>query len=49
MQINQESMDIRKAMAYDLLQMLRLENGRNYTYEELEEMIRSYIARLSQE
>ena len=48
MQISQESMDIRKAMAYDLLQMLRQENGRNYTYEELEEMIRFYIARLSQ-
>lgn len=48
MPTSQESMDIKKAMAYDLLVILKAENGRQYTAEDIEEIIRAYIAGLSQ-
>lgn len=47
MPISQESMDIRKAMAYDLLQILKEGNGKSYTAEEVEQLIQAYIADLT--
>lgn len=36
--------DTRKAMAYDLLQILkRNEKGKTYTYEEIEALIEAYL------
>lgn len=45
---NQESLDIKKAMAYDLLIILKAEEGKTYTTDELEKLIQAYIAGLSQ-
>ena len=49
MSANQESLDIKKAMAYDLLSILKAEEDRKYSAEEIEKIIRAYIAGLSQE
>lgn len=39
-----ERQDTRKAMAYDLLQILkRNEKGKTYTYEEIEALIEAYL------
>lgn len=39
-----ERQDTRKAMAYDLLQILkRSEKGKTYTYEEIEALIEAYL------
>nr|DAE50640.1 MAG TPA: hypothetical protein [Bacteriophage sp.] len=48
MPTSQESMDIKKAMAYDLLVILKTEDNRQYTAEDIEEIIRAYIAGLAQ-
>jgi len=48
MPTERESMDIRKAMAYDLLIILKAEDGKTYTAEELERIIQAYIAGLTQ-
>lgn len=48
MPTSQESMDIRKAMAYDLLQILKEGDGKTYTAEEIEKIIQAYIVGLSQ-
>lgn len=45
---NQESMDIKKAMAYDLLIILKAEENKTYTADEIEKIIQAYIAGLSQ-
>lgn len=47
MPTNQESMDIKKAMAYDLLIILKSEEGKTYTAEEVEQIIQAYIAGLA--
>ncbi len=44
---DQESIDIRKAMAYDLLVILRENGEKTYTAEEIEKIIRTYISELS--
>lgn len=44
----QESVDIKKAMAYDLLTIFKAEDGKSYTPEEVEKIIRAYIAGLTQ-
>lgn len=44
----QESLDIKKAMAYDLLIIFKSEDGKSYTPEELEKIIQAYISGLSQ-
>lgn len=49
MPTSQESVDIKKAMAYDLLTILRAEPDKQYTPEELEKIIRAYIAGLSRQ
>lgn len=50
MPTNQESMDIKKAMAYDLLIILKSEGeDKKYTPEEIEKIIQAYIAGLSQQ
>lgn len=46
---NQESMDIKKAMAYDLLIILKDKGEKQYTPEEIEKIIQAYIAGLSQQ
>lgn len=38
-----ERLDVQKAMAYDLLRLLKTETEKTYTYEELEELIDAYI------
>lgn len=48
MPANQESTDIKKAMAYDLLIILKSEGDKTYTTDELEKIIQAYIAGLSQ-
>lgn len=35
--------DIRKAMAYDLLQIFKAEPDKTYTPEELEQLVAAYI------
>lgn len=35
--------DVRKAMAYDLLEIFKTEPEKNYTSEELEKLISAYI------
>lgn len=44
-----ERKDVQKAMAYDLLKLLKADPGRTYTYEELETLIDAYISGLKQE
>lgn len=44
----QESMDIKKAMAYDLLTILADKGAESYTPEEVEKIIKAYIAGLAQ-
>ena len=46
MPTSQESTDIKKAMAYDLLIIIRKDKDKQYTAEELEEIIQAYIAGL---
>ena len=41
---NQKSIDIRKAMAYDLLVILKENGEKTYSAEELEKIICAYIA-----
>lgn len=48
MPTSQESMDIKKAMAYDLLLLLKSDTGKKYTAEEIETIIQAYIAGLAQ-
>ena len=48
MPTNQESVDIKKAMAYDLLIILKAEEGKQYTAEDIEKIIQAYIAGLTQ-
>lgn len=44
----QESLDIKKAMAYDLLIIFKTEEGKTYTPEEVERIIQAYISGLAQ-
>lgn len=44
----QENLDIKKAMAYDLLIILQADEGKTYTAEEVEKIIQAYIAGLAQ-
>lgn len=44
----QENLDIKKAMAYDLLIILQANEGKTYTAEEVEKIIQAYIAGLAQ-
>lgn len=44
----QESVDIKKAMAYDLLIIFKSDEGKTYTPEEVEKIIQAYIAGLAQ-
>ncbi len=39
---------VQKAMAYDLLRILREPPGKSYTYEELETLIDAYVSGLKQ-
>lgn len=48
MPTSQESMDIKKAMAYDLLIILKADDGKQYTAEDIEKIITAYIAGLAQ-
>lgn len=48
MPTSQESADIKKAMAYDLLIILKTNEAKNYTTEEIEKIIQAYIAGLTQ-
>lgn len=48
MPASQESMDIKKAMAYDLMMILKADGEKTYTSEEIEIIIQAYIAGLSQ-
>ena len=47
MSSNQESTDIRKAMAYDLLVILKENGDKTYTAEEIEKIIQAYISEQS--
>ena len=44
----QENLDIKKAMAYDLLIIFKGEDSKTYTPEEVEKIIQAYIAGLAQ-
>ncbi len=48
MPTDRESTDIKKAMAYDLLMILKAEEGKTYTAAEVEQIIQAYIAGLVQ-
>lgn len=48
MPTSQESMDIKKAMAYDLLMILKTNENKSYTAEDIEKIIQAYIAGLAQ-
>lgn len=48
MPTEKESIDIKKAMAYDLLKLLKKDNNKHYTREELESLIDAYITNLEQ-
>lgn len=48
MPTNQESLDIKKAMAYDLLIILKSEGERSFSADELEKIIQAYIVGLTQ-
>lgn len=43
MGMEQASLDVRKAMAYDLLLLLKTNENKTYTVDELEKMINDYI------
>lgn len=47
MPTNQESADIRKAMAYDLLIILKEDGDKTYTAQDIEKIIQAYIAGLA--
>lgn len=47
MPTNQETLDIKKAMAYDLLIILNADTEKHYSVEEIEKLIQAYIAGLS--
>lgn len=44
----QENLDIKKAMAYDLLIIFQSSEDKTYTTEEVEKIIQAYIAGLAQ-
>lgn len=48
MPTSQETMDIKKAMAYDLLVIFESNGEKEYTAEELKAIINAYIAGLNQ-
>ena len=48
MPTSQQSMDIKKAMAYDLLLILKADEAKQYTAEDIEKIIQAYIAGLAQ-
>lgn len=48
MPTNQESLDVKKAMAYDLILLFKAEEGKFYTQEEINSIINAYILGLSQ-
>ena len=48
MPTNQESLDIKKAMAYDLMVILKGKEEQTFTAEELEKIIHAYIVGLTQ-
>ena len=51
MPATQESIDIKKAMAYDLLDIIHQADGdetKTYTPKELEKIIKAYITELTQ-
>lgn len=48
MPTNQESLDIKKAMAYDLLVILKSNEDQTYTAAELEKIIQAYIVGITQ-
>ena len=48
MPMAQENLDIKKAMAYDLLIILQANEGKTYTAEEVVKIIQAYIAGLAQ-
>lgn len=43
MPTEKERSDVQKAMAYDLLRLLKENPGKSYTYEDLEKLIDAYI------
>lgn len=49
MPASQESLDIRKAMAYDLLSVIEASDKKEFSTEEIEAIINAYIAGLSQQ
>lgn len=48
MPTEKESIDIKKAMAYDLLQIIKTDNEKTFTPQELEALIAAYIRGLEQ-
>ncbi len=48
MPTERESLDIKKAMAYDLLQIIKTEMDKQYSKEELENLSDAYIRGLEQ-
>lgn len=48
MPTSQETMDIKKAMAYDLILLLEEKDG-EYTADEIKKIIQAYIAGLNQQ
>ncbi|MCI9045248.1 MAG: hypothetical protein HFJ96_07580 [Peptococcaceae bacterium] len=48
MPTERESLDIKKAMAYDLLQIIKKDMDKQYSKEELENLIDAYIRGLEQ-
>ncbi|WP_166544543.1 hypothetical protein [Acutalibacter sp. 1XD8-36] len=38
-----ERRDVRKAMAFDLMQIFRAEPGKTYTLEEIEKLLVAYV------
>lgn len=48
MPTEKESIDIKKAMAYDLLQIIKSDAEKTFTQQELEALIAAYIRGLEQ-
>lgn len=48
MPTEKEMLESKKAMAYDLLKVLKEDRSKTYTFEELEALIDAYITGLSQ-
>lgn len=48
MPASQESVDIKKAMAYDLLVIFKNDGEKSYGYEDIENIIQAYIYGLTQ-